>query len=848
MNRNIFVSVISLFVLGSFGASLRGQTVVDTRKLLVSIQPSKSAANSQLTAFIRPMMLQHDFARTVFEVQSKELTLSNFPLPGNTEASLVLERSRAVFDANTEFYTHTSAGRVALNIRPVVSYRGTIDGDPATKVSLHYSEGSLTGFVVMANGRRTVVGRDFSSKRTDGGTPHTVADEVSMFGVDPLSKFLCGNDALPVDEAAIARLMVMPAKAKISEQTQEDYLREFRMAMVVREDVDSVMKLRGETDEEIVQYFMKIAAAMAQAYEEDLDAMLYVGYFEKFTEDEPSGLYNNGSAPGQLLYEFSREWSQTRNSVNRSVAHCYTLIRPSNGSFVGGIAFLGTLCEKAFGGAYGVSTLYLNASEIPGDPNRGNGFVWDVFVGAHEMGHNIGSPHTHSCYWSPAIDTCQIQSDGTDACYDDQNLRRVIPGTIMSYCHLPNGSSTPLTFGPRASQKMRSWLAESTCAPFVTKATVKITEPRGSDSYNYGERMTIRWASARVAKVNILWGPAEVGPWTTIAININAVDRQYLWTVPVMPVTNFWIRIQDASNANVHDTSLASYRFATPVILDAPKGGERLGQGSAFNIRWTKSDGIGDVKLEYSPDGTNYQTLAAPSSATAYQWTVPTVLTDNARIRVAAVAIPAAPSISGAFSIGARRFSLELPAESGFLCKNKVNLFQWTSDFIPTIRFQYSTDNGANWRTATQQSTIDATLSSLFSRNVNMNSVPAGTTLLLRVVDAQTEEILATRNLLRMDSCGAVSVDETPSDVLFSITPNPASTTIRLEIGSQTSNLIDVFLITNDGREIIIRTGISASPGTMSIDFPLADIAAGAYRVCVRSNGQQVTAPLIITR
>ena len=213
MNRNIFVSVISLFVLGSFGASLRGQTVVDTRKLLVSIQPSKSAANSQLTAFIRPMMLQHDFARTVFEVQSKELTLSNFPLPGNTEASLVLERSRAVFDANTEFYTHTSAGRVALNIRPVVSYRGTIDGDPATKVSLHYSEGSLTGFVVMANGRRTVVGRDFSSKRTDGGTPHTVADEVSMFGVDPLSKFLCGNDALPVDEAAIARLMVMPAKA-----------------------------------------------------------------------------------------------------------------------------------------------------------------------------------------------------------------------------------------------------------------------------------------------------------------------------------------------------------------------------------------------------------------------------------------------------------------------------------------------------------------------------------------------------------------------------------------------------------------------------------------------------------
>ncbi len=71
---------------------------------------------------------------------------------------------------------------------------------------------------------------------------------------------------------------------------------------------------------------------------------------------------------------------------------------------------------------------------------------------------------------------------------------------------------------------------------------------------------------------------------------------------------------------------------------------------------------------------------------------------------------------------------------------------------------------------------------------------------------------------------------------------------MRLEIGSQTSNLIDVCLITNEGREIVLRSGISASPGTMSIDFPLADIAAGAYRVCVRSIGKQVVVPLVITR
>ncbi|MCX6141272.1 MAG: M12 family metallo-peptidase [Candidatus Kapabacteria bacterium] len=841
-----FVSLIM------FSSLLTAQKTVDARLMFSPINVGKNVPNAQVNSFVRSMMLQNELANTAFDSRDQRLNLSNFPMPGNESGTLVLERTRAVFDANTEFYTHTKAGKVAFKVRPIVSYRGTVDGDKSTQVSLHYSEGNLTGFVIGANGRRTVIGRDYSLHRTSDGTPHAIADEVTMFGVDPLSKFLCGQEELPVDQDAMARQMSVPSRLKGAEKTQAEYLREFKVAMVLREDIDSVMKLRGETDEEIAQYFMKIAACMAQPYQQELDALLYVGYFEKFTKDEPSGYVYDGREPGKLLQEFSRNWASVANNVDRTVAHLYALVRPVNGTFVGGIAYLGQLCNKKFQGGYGVSTMYLNASPLPGDPNRSNAFVWDVYVSAHEMGHNIGAYHTHSCYWSPPIDTCQLKSDGTDACYDLPSLRRVIPGTIMSYCHLVNGSSTPMTFGDRASERMRGWVAASQCTPLVTTPTIHITEPRGSDFFNVGDKMTIRWSSARVSAVNISWGGSDRGPWTDIVSNVNAADRQYVWTMPVISASPFWIRVSDASNESVRDTSIASYRINIPVVLDAPKGGERIGGGSAFTVRWTKGAGVGNVKVEFAPDGATFETLVASSAATSFAWTVPVITTENARIRAFAINAPTAASTSGSFAIGVRRFALEIPVENGSLCKNQLNQYRWSADFIPTIRIQYSTDNGANWRNATQQSTIDAALWQVFSRNINMSGVPKGTKLKLRVIDAVTEEVLDTRSNLTMDSCDApVSVSELAGEVPFTITsvsPNPASSFVRIGVSSSENLGAKVLLVTSDGREIELRSELMLNSGSSTVEIPIGDVAAGMYRLVIRVGAAQSSASITIVR
>ena len=92
----------------------------------------------------------------------------------------------------------------------------------------------------------------------------------------------------------------------------------------------------------------------------------------------------------------------------------------------GGVAFLNTLCTASNHSYVDVS---LNYSNIPT-------FSWNIEAMTHEIGHNLGSPHTHACFWNgnnTAIDGCGPASGNNEGCDADLPTNG---GTIMSYCHL----------------------------------------------------------------------------------------------------------------------------------------------------------------------------------------------------------------------------------------------------------------------------------------------------------------------------------------------------------------------------------------------------------------------------
>lgn len=136
-------------------------------------------------------------------------------------------------------------------------------------------------------------------------------------------------------------------------------------------------------------------------------------------------------------------FSANRTNFGANIA---TLFSNTGG---GGVAWLDQLCgsneyyKHGFCGAVG------------GAVNAVPTYSWAVNVTTHEVGHNLGSPHTHACSWTGgAIDGCGPAAGYSEGCNGP------IPsngGTIMSYCHLNSvGMNFTLGFGPQPGNLIRS--------------------------------------------------------------------------------------------------------------------------------------------------------------------------------------------------------------------------------------------------------------------------------------------------------------------------------------------------------------------------------------------------------
>ncbi|HQU99945.1 MAG TPA: M12 family metallo-peptidase, partial [Bacteroidia bacterium] len=142
--------------------------------------------------------------------------------------------------------------------------------------------------------------------------------------------------------------------------------------------------------------------------------------------------------------------TQTGSTFNGDMANLLT-----TRNLGGGIAqgFSG-LCNKQQ--AHCTSMIYTTYSPFPT-------YSWTVMVITHEMGHLMGSRHTHACVWNgnnTAIDGCSGFVEGSCTLPG-------IPsggGTIMSYCHQQSvGINLNLGFGPQPGGLLLNNVNTATC-------------------------------------------------------------------------------------------------------------------------------------------------------------------------------------------------------------------------------------------------------------------------------------------------------------------------------------------------------------------------------------------------
>lgn len=197
-------------------------------------------------------------------------------------------------------------------------------------------------------------------------------------------------------------------------------------------------------------YIAQLVADMSLIYERDVASVKDNGVkilqgYTILRVGEASDPYTDttGSADSAKLNEFTSYWQAQYPStvVKRALAALLSGKQGSSNS-ASGIAWVGALCSSS---GYSVNQLF-----------TGNfGVTTDLGILAHEVGHNFGAFHTHSCYYgNPPIDTCYSPEGGctpATGCPGSQTFNGVTTnGTLMSYCHLINCSPRALVFHNRS--------------------------------------------------------------------------------------------------------------------------------------------------------------------------------------------------------------------------------------------------------------------------------------------------------------------------------------------------------------------------------------------------------------
>lgn len=219
---------------------------------------------------------------------------------------------------------------------------------------------------------------------------------------------------------------------------------------------------RGSSVTNSVTYLTNLFNVISALYNnEGINAVMS----EAVVNNAPDGYTYGGS--DEVLLKFG-DVLHTTGSFNGDIAHMVSGYSQNGFSPLGGLAWLDVLCTTATsfpdgsGGTMWVGPFSMANDDIMSNIPQVPVFSWDVEASTHEMGHNIGSPHTQDCSWTGGpIDNCVAVENGP--CSAGPNPA-ASGGTIMSYCHLTSyGINFAFGFGPLPGALIREKIADQPC-------------------------------------------------------------------------------------------------------------------------------------------------------------------------------------------------------------------------------------------------------------------------------------------------------------------------------------------------------------------------------------------------
>lgn len=274
--------------------------------------------------------------------------------------------------------------------------------------------------------------------------------------------------------------------------------------------------------------------------------------------------------------------------------------------------------------------------------------------------------------------------------------------------------------------------------------SLQLLAPNGGESLAENQQFTIQWIANNLIDVILEYSSNNGSTWQAIVPAVAANSGLYQWQVPGVSTQQALVRVsdlvdpgtyQDASNAvfTINTPSIAKYRgdgydghgFAEnqppSITVIRPNGGENIVPGFQYEINWS-SVNVSQAKIEFtSNNGSSWVLIDAPVPATSgsYIWTIPSLNSGQALVRVSDFLNPAIADTSNAFftipnftdgkyrggngdggvmNINAANALFVLTPNGGESFADGVNVsVAFIANALDNVMIEYSTNNGSSW-------------------------------------------------------------------------------------------------------------------------------------------------------
>lgn len=771
-------------------------------------------------------------ARAIFHSTNPVLSVADFPIGLNETGTLELQSRSSVFDGETHAYKMVNGKRVEFRLPGARTYSGVIKNEPGSRVLLTCVDDDMVVSLERASGTMLQISPATTKK-------NSLVLQDNTHG--PANSFSCGFENLPDAREPMPALQAIRNSKSASLQATDQ-----REALVAIETDRFLWSKMNKDEARIVRYLYTIFATVSWIYEREVNTSFTIGDIIIHTDTDPDPYTENANGDiGALLSEFSSYWRANYGTVKRNVAVLFTVPGKTD---VGGIAYLATLCTNRAFAACGIQT----TSVLPTQ-----GYQWDSFVTAHEVGHVFGAKHTHDCSWNPPLDTC-VSTGGSipvgDACWS--GTPKPNKGSIMSYCHL-FFPPPRYTFLEPVAAVVRAGAERTGCLKPFTNATIKVTQPIGGtdQTVRSDTGVSIEWTSTKVTNVNIEYSLDAGKTFVPIAgaVNLPATDRAYKWfPEPGVKSNQAMIRIFQTGTPSVADTSYATFVLGAPSLtLKTLVGGERIGRNTTEIITWDRTF-LSKNRLEFSATGSEpWTTVLSDTALLQLNWKVPDIEASAARLRVVGGANNTIISMSGPFAIGTPVLKLITPVIGDSACVGAKYTITWQSDFVRFVDIRYSRNNGSTYPiTQSIGANYDATQQSfVWTVPTNRNSDSA----VVRITNLADANQMATSGRFAIKVCEGVNSVRESVEMnglrIARVFPSPVNNVLGLvlENNRATSCMAELSIIAADGRKVVTLP-VDMSTGSHSHSIPVNDIASGTYMVMITAQGSELSLPFVIVR